>query len=76
MKGQAKEYYLDSPEMDAIMYNATFLQMYVDLIFEGEDTDQNGVITLDEFLESYRVAEANQQKPIVTETEHQKRDEL
>lgn len=58
VKSRAKEYFSDAPEGDAILTNATFLQMYVDLIFEDEDLDGNGFISYLEFEDSYNKAES------------------
>ena len=76
MKSQAKDYYLDSPEADAILNNATFLQMYVDLIFDTDDGDKDGIITLDEFLTSYHEAMNRQDQSDDTDAEQQNREEL
>ena len=62
VRNQASDYYEGSSEGIAIQNNATFLQMYVDLIFQGDDRDKDGFIDEEEFNLAFNNAAQNKKE--------------
>lgn len=69
VKKQAKEYYRTDPEMEFLMNNQTYLERYVLSIFEQEDTNQDGIISFEEFVMSFEAVIESERKERAEEFE-------
>ena len=75
VRKQAVTHYTEFPEAHQLQRNVTYLRNYVGEIFKDEDHNEDGVISEEEFMQSYREIEEYELQDIVVSTKY-KRDEL